>query len=108
MERGWEPDGGEAGRWLALSVTDRGIGIPDGERERVFDRFFRASNTGTAAGSGVGLNMVRRIAVLHGGTVTLDSRLGEGSVFTLRIPLGEPAPAEAAPCDGGMAGMPAG
>lgn len=101
-------DGGEDGRWLALSVTDRGIGIPDGERERVFDRFFRASNTGTAAGSGVGLNMVRRIAVLHGGTVTLDSRLGEGSVFTLRIPLGEPAPAEAAPCDGGMAGMPAG
>lgn len=99
-----EPDG----RWLALSVADRGIGIPADERDRVFDRFFRASNTGTAAGSGVGLNMVRRIAVLHGGTVALDSRLGEGSVFTLRLPLGAAASGEAAPCDGGMAGMPAG
>ncbi len=106
--RVWCEGEGGGGRQLLLSVTDQGIGIPDGERDRVFDRFFRASNTGTAAGSGVGLNMVRRIAALHGGTVTLDSRLGEGSVFTLRIPLGEPAPAEAAPCDGGMAGMTAG
>ncbi|CAO3362639.1 sensor histidine kinase [Azospirillum palustre] len=75
------------GPWLALSVADQGIGIPDGDLERVFDRFFRASNTGTAAGSGVGLNMVRRIAALHGGTVTVDSRLGQGSVFTLRLPM---------------------
>lgn len=89
------------GPWLALSVADRGIGIPDSERNRVFDRFFRASNTGTAAGSGVGLNMVRRIAALHGGTVTVDSRLGEGSVFTLRIPLSREAL-----CEEGMAGMP--
>jgi signal transduction histidine kinase len=89
------------GRWLTLSVADQGVGIPDGEQDRVFDRFFRASNTGTAAGSGVGLNMVRRIAALHGGTVTVDSRLGEGSVFTLRIPL-----CEEALCEDGIAGMP--
>ncbi|WP_109074236.1 MULTISPECIES: histidine kinase N-terminal 7TM domain-containing protein [unclassified Azospirillum] len=102
--RAWSEDGGEEGpdgqSQLALSVADQGIGIPDSERERVFDRFFRASNTGTAAGSGVGLNMVRRIAALHGGTVTVDSRLGGGSVFTLRIPLGEDAL-----CEDGMAGM---
>ncbi|PWC80305.1 histidine kinase [Azospirillum sp. TSH100] len=99
--RGREETGAD-GPWLALSITDQGIGIPDGEREQVFDRFFRASNTGTAAGSGVGLNMVRRIAALHGGTVTVDSRLGEGSVFTLRIPL-----CEETLCEDGMAGMPA-
>ncbi|WP_244592260.1 histidine kinase N-terminal 7TM domain-containing protein [Azospirillum palustre] len=90
------------GPWLALSVADQGIGIPDSERNRVFDRFFRASNTGTAAGSGVGLNMVRRIAALHGGTVTVDSRLGEGSIFTLRIPLSQETL-----CKDGMAEMPA-
>ncbi|KAA0573040.1 histidine kinase N-terminal 7TM domain-containing protein [Azospirillum sp. Sh1] len=105
--RAWSeqgPDGQShlAQSHLALSVADQGIGIPDSERERVFDRFFRASNTGTAAGSGVGLNMVRRIAALHGGTVTVDSRLGGGSVFTLRIPLYEETP-----CEDRMAGMPA-
>ncbi|MBK1839541.1 PAS domain-containing protein [Azospirillum sp. YIM B02556] len=98
--RAWsegEPDGRSH---LALSVADQGIGIPDDELERVFDRFFRASNTGAAAGSGVGLNMVRRIAALHGGMVTADSRLGGGSVFTLRLPL-----CEVALCQDGMAGM---
>ncbi len=104
--RAWSEDGNKDGlggqSQLALSVADQGIGIPDSEQERVFDRFFRATNTGTAAGSGVGLNMVRRIAALHGGTVTVDSRLGEGSVFTLRLPL-----SEGALCEDRMAGMPA-
>ncbi|BAI76738.1 two-component sensor histidine kinase (plasmid) [Azospirillum sp. B510] len=98
-----EEDGAD-GHWLALSVTDQGIGIPAGERDRVFDRFFRASNTGTAAGSGVGLNMVRRIALLHGGTVAVDSRLGEGSVFTLRLPLCREEALREAGNAGGMIG----
>ncbi|MFP5514266.1 MAG: ATP-binding protein [Alphaproteobacteria bacterium] len=98
----WREEGPGGQPQLALSVADQGIGIPAEEVERVFDRFFRATNTGTAAGSGVGLNMVRRIAALHGGTVTVNSRLGEGSVFTLRIPLREEAL-----CEEGMAGMPA-
>lgn len=98
--RAWiEDDTGGQSR-VALSVADQGIGIPAEEVERVFDRFFRATNTGAAAGSGVGLNMVRRIAALHGGTVTVDSRLGEGSVFTMRMPLGREAL-----CEKGMADM---
>ncbi|WP_434624738.1 histidine kinase N-terminal 7TM domain-containing protein [Azospirillum sp. B2RO_4] len=101
--RAWREEGQDGPSRLALSVADHGIGIPADEVERVFDRFFRATNTGTAAGSGVGLNMVRRIAALHGGTVTVDSRLGGGSVFTLRIPL-----CEEALCEDRMAGMPAG
>ena len=100
--RAWREMGPGGQAELALSVADQGIGIPAEEMERVFDRFFRATNTGTAAGSGVGLNMVRRIAALHGGMVTVDSRLGEGSVFTLRIPISEEAL-----CEEGMAGMPA-
>ncbi len=100
--RAWIGEGPGGQSELALSVADQGIGIPAEEVERVFDRFFRATNTGTAAGSGVGLNMVRRIAALHGGTVTVESRLGEGSVFTLRIPLRGKAL-----CEEGMADMPA-
>lgn len=99
--RAWRDAGPGGQPQLALSVADQGIGIPADEVERVFDRFFRATNTGSAAGSGVGLNMVRRIAALHGGTVTVDSRLGEGSVFTLRVPLREETL-----CEEGMAGMP--
>ena len=100
--RAWNEEGPGGGAQLTLSVADEGIGIPAAEVERVFDRFFRATNTGTAAGSGVGLNMVRRIVALHGGTVTVDSRLGGGSVFTLRIPLRQEAL-----CEEGMADMPA-
>ena len=100
--RAWNEEGSGGGAQLTLSVADEGIGIPAAEVERVFDRFFRATNTGTAAGSGVGLNMVRRIVALHGGTVTVDSRLGGGSVFTLRIPLRQEAL-----CEEGMADMPA-
>ncbi|MCG5240688.1 sensor histidine kinase [Azospirillum doebereinerae] len=79
---------GEPRPMVRLSVTDQGIGIPPEEVERVFDRFYRASNVRGAAGSGVGLNMVRRIAILHGGGVQVESRLGEGSRFTLSLPLG--------------------
>lgn len=84
--RAWEEPGPEEGPMVRLSVTDEGIGIPPEETERVFDRFYRASNVRGAPGSGVGLNMVRRIALLHGGSVQVESRLGEGSRFTLSLP----------------------
>ncbi|MBP2303287.1 sensor histidine kinase [Azospirillum picis] len=89
---------------LELSVSDRGIGIPPAEAARIFDRFFRATNTGTTPGSGVGLNMVRRIAALHGGTVAVDSRLGEGSTFTLTLPLGKDEVPAAVPVPGNATG----
>ena len=73
---------------VALSVLDQGIGIPSEDIPNIFVRFFRASNTQTIAGSGIGLHMVRQIVDLHGGTLGVDSRLGEGSTFTvwLRCP----------------------
>lgn len=77
----------EDGRPLAvLAVTDQGIGVPPDALPHIFDRFFRAPNASGAAGSGVGLNMVRRVATLHGGTIQVDSQLGVGSRFTLTLP----------------------
>lgn len=81
----------ENGRALAvLAVTDQGIGVPPDALPHIFDRFFRAPNASGAAGSGVGLNMVRRIATLHGGTIQVDSQLGVGSRFTLTLPTAGP------------------
>ncbi|CAA7621544.1 Sensor histidine kinase/response regulator [Magnetospirillum sp. LM-5] len=73
---------------VSVSVQDSGIGIPADDVPKIFDRFFRASNTQTMPGSGIGLHMVRQIMDLHGGTLSVDSRLGEGSTFTiwLRMP----------------------
>jgi signal transduction histidine kinase len=80
------PRGGEA--WL--EVRDRGRGIPDGERERVFEGFYRASNSGEVRGAGLGLSLVRHFARAHGGDVTSQPRDGGGSVFRLALPLSAP------------------
>jgi signal transduction histidine kinase len=71
---------------IVVSIRDEGIGIPEEERERVFERYYRASNTSGIGGSGVGLSLVRSIVDLHKGTITLESREGSGSRFTLRLP----------------------
>jgi PAS domain S-box-containing protein len=72
---------------LLLSVTDQGIGIPETELPRLFDAFFRASNSGQAHGTGLGLAIVKRAVDLHGGSVTVTSKLGAGSCFSIRLPL---------------------
>jgi len=78
-------DGGD----LTLSVTDQGIGIPLGEHQRIFEKFYRVGRSDTQGhrGSGVGLALVRHIAEAHDGRVTLESRPGYGSRFTLWFPL---------------------
>lgn len=76
------PEGDE----LVVTVRDQGIGVPEGETDRLFTRFFRASNTGAVRGTGVGLNAVRYVMGLHGGTVGFESREGCGSTVTLRFP----------------------
>ncbi|MGH2757249.1 MAG: sensor histidine kinase [Actinomycetota bacterium] len=72
-----------------LEVTDDGIGIPLQAQGRVFERFYRVDNDRSRAGggTGLGLSIVRNTAELHGGTVSLTSVLGEGSTFTVRLPL---------------------
>jgi two-component system sensor histidine kinase SenX3 len=77
--------GGEA---VIVTVRDRGVGIPSWELERVFERFYRvdrARHRGSG-GTGLGLAIVRNVATNHGGTVTVESREGEGSTFVLTLP----------------------
>jgi signal transduction histidine kinase len=70
------------------AVTDEGIGIPEADRARIFDRFARGSNVaGRITGSGVGLTIVRQIVEQHGGTISVTSTVGRGSTFTMRLPL---------------------
>lgn len=74
-----------------VRVTDAGLGIPEDEREVIFARFHRGSNASEVSGSGVGLWSVRRIADQHGGSLEVESRVGLGSTFTLRLLVVAPA-----------------
>lgn len=73
---------------LALSVSDEGVGIPREEHARIFDMFYRVGRSETQGrrGSGMGLALVRHVAQAHGGEITVESRPGEGSRFTLWLP----------------------
>jgi PAS domain S-box-containing protein len=73
-----------------ITVTDTGIGMPDGEMPHLFERFHRIENVRarSAEGSGIGLSLVKELVTLHGGTITADSREGAGSTFTVRLPFG--------------------
>jgi signal transduction histidine kinase len=71
-----------------LAVSDTGVGVPDDEQERVFERFFRGSNVrGTYAGLGIGLYIARAIVDLHGGQIWLQSKRGQGTTCHLALPL---------------------
>jgi signal transduction histidine kinase len=75
---------------LELQVRDTGVGIPEDQRERVFERFHRIEGTQarTYEGTGIGLSLVQELVKLHGGSVRVESVLGQGSVFTVTIPRG--------------------
>ncbi|HEX2912495.1 MAG TPA: PAS domain S-box protein [Chloroflexia bacterium] len=72
---------------LVLEVQDEGIGIPSEDISSLFEVFHRAKNVGTTPGTGLGLTIVKRSVELHGGTITVESQVGVGSCFTVRIPL---------------------
>ncbi|EAU70011.1 multi-sensor Signal Transduction Histidine Kinase [Stigmatella aurantiaca DW4/3-1] len=74
-------------RQVRLCVEDSGLGIPQEDLPRVFERFHRASNVpASIAGSGVGLASVRRLVELHGGTIEVKSQQGHGATFTVLLP----------------------
>ena len=74
---------------VALSVADTGVGIPARDLERIFERFYRVDRARSrlTGGTGLGLSIVRHVAANHGGAVKVDSVEGEGSTFTLSLPL---------------------
>ncbi len=75
--------------WATVVVRDSGIGIPADALERLFERFYRAENAAQHAGGlGLGLYICREIVERHGGTIAAASTPGEGSLFTVRLPLG--------------------
>jgi PAS domain S-box-containing protein len=70
-----------------FTISDRGIGIPEGDRAHIFGAFQRAKNVGNIEGSGLGLVIVKRCVDLQGGRLTLESRVGQGTTVTVRLPM---------------------
>ena len=70
-----------------FKVRDRGIGIPEKDRAKLFDSFHRASNVGTISGTGLGLAIVKEAVDLHGGKIAVESEVGVGTTFIISLPL---------------------
>ncbi len=87
-----EVEAGAEGDQVVISVADHGIGIPARDIERVFERFYRVDQARSrqTGGTGLGLAIVRHVVVNHHGSVEIESRLGEGSRFALRLPAAAP------------------
>ena len=92
----YTPAGGEISLALTrqngnaeIVVRDTGIGIPEADRQRIFDRFYRVDKARSRAlgGAGLGLSIVRWIVEVHGGEIHIDSSPGRGSTFTVDLPL---------------------
>jgi signal transduction histidine kinase len=79
-----------AAQGATIAVRDFGIGIPEDELGQVFQRFFRASTAQGLPGTGIGLELVRELVGLHDGHVAVASRVGEGSCFTVTLPIAVP------------------
>jgi two-component system, OmpR family, sensor kinase len=74
--------------WLVISVQDRGIGIPQRDLPRLFERYERGSNVAGTVGTGLGLYFVKTVVQLHAGEVAAENRMGGGSCFRVRLPFG--------------------
>ena len=102
----YTPDGGSIllrlgrkGGYANISVTDTGIGISEEDLEKVFSRFWRADSARAtiSGGLGIGLALVREVADQHGGSVSVVSKQGEGSTFSINIPLADNDPSRVDP-----------
>jgi len=104
----YSPQGGEvrldasiettaAGEVVAIRVRDQGIGMTPAQLQRAFERFYRADTSGNIPGTGLGLNLVKEIVDIHGGSVLLESQPGAGTTATLRLPLAPHAAEEHTP-----------
>jgi two-component system, OmpR family, sensor histidine kinase SenX3 len=77
------------GEEVLIGVSDRGLGIAPSEQERVFEPFYRGKEAQAAQirGNGLGLSLVKHIVAAHGGRVSVESKVGQGSEFVLRLPV---------------------
>ena len=82
---------GESEGTIRIVVTDQGIGIPTGDLERIFERFYRVDSARSrhTGGTGLGLAIVKHIVANHGGAISVWSRPGTGSTFTIELPVVE-------------------
>ena len=76
----------EAGESWCVAVSDRGRGIPEADRQKLFQPFHRASNVGRVPGTGLGLTIIRRVVDFHQGTLDFTSEVGVGTTFSLTFP----------------------
>ena len=76
---------------LVLEVADTGVGIPESELPHIFQRFHRVLHSGgrTYEGTGIGLSFIKELVQLHGGSIGVKSKIGEGTTFTVKIPFGK-------------------
>jgi len=81
---------------VVVAIEDHGIGIPAKDLDQLFERYHRGSNVSGIVGTGVGLYLVKMVVDLHGGSIAVKSTEGEGTRFTVRLPI-KPAPQTEAP-----------
>ena len=84
VSKNWANEDGR--KW---PIADKGIGIPDEDQQNIFERFYRARNSGNIQGTGLGLHIVKRYLDLLNGEATVESRLGSGTKISIRIPINQ-------------------
>jgi two-component system, OmpR family, sensor kinase len=89
-----------------VAIADRGIGIPPTDLERLFERYHRGSNVSGIVGTGVGLHLVKMVVDRHGGRVAVESREGEGSRFTIHLPISDASAGKVSPARETLAAEP--
>jgi len=80
------------GRWAVLRVSDTGIGVEPEHLPHIFERFYRVQAQGSIPGTGLGLSIAQELVELHGGHLTVSSNPGQGTLFSVYLPLGEASP----------------
>lgn len=81
-------------QWAAITVQDTGVGIPKGDLDKIFDRFYQvdSSQTREHEGSGLGMALAKELVTLHHGKISVESIEGKGTIFTVLLPLGKAHP----------------